>query len=66
MRVLAVAHDETTLRLCLLGLGVEGMDVVHAIDLESAVQPAVDAGPMRSSWTRRSLRGPASPSCAGW
>ena len=38
LRVLAVAHNETTLRLCLLGLGVEGMDVRHALDFENAVQ----------------------------
>jgi DNA-binding response OmpR family regulator len=38
LRVLAVAHNETTLRLCLLGLGVEGMDVRHAVDFEAAIQ----------------------------
>jgi len=38
LRVLAVAHNDTTLRLCLLGLGVEGMDVRHALDFEHAVQ----------------------------
>jgi DNA-binding response OmpR family regulator len=40
MRVLAIAHNGTTLRLCLLGLGIEGMDVAHAVDLEGAVEQA--------------------------
>jgi DNA-binding response OmpR family regulator len=45
LRVLAVAHNETTLRLCLLGLGIEGMDVAHAVDFETAVQSAVGRRP---------------------
>jgi two-component system KDP operon response regulator KdpE len=41
LRVLAVARNETTLRLCLIGLGYEGVDVVHATDGDEAIELAV-------------------------